>query len=122
MTQILPVDDKLQQQKYCFLLGVPFNLSLMAYAVIKGGEAVGICQFELSSDVCMIRNIAFDKSIVATIIPFMLFRSILHFADDCKLKRVEVLDKNIPEDILIMSGFSPYDNGYYKLDLQNFIS
>jgi hypothetical protein len=120
MAQIIPVDDKLKQQKYCLLLGIPFDLSLMAYAAIQYGKIVGLCQFELSNDVCRIRDFAFDNSILKTPLPLMLLRSIVNFSDECMLNKVEMLAKNISKDLLISAGFSLCKDGRYQIILQNF--
>lgn len=120
MAQIIPVDDKLKQQRYCLLLGIPFDLSLMAYAVIQHGDIVGLCQFELSDDVCRIRNLAFDNSKINKQIPLMLLRSIIDFSDDCMVERVEICTENISEDILFSAGFSIREDRCYQIKLQNF--
>ena len=120
MTQIIPVDDKLKQQRYCILMNIPFDLSLMAYVALNGETMIGICQFELSDDLCRIVNLAFDKRISATSIPFMLLRSVMHFADSCGIEQVELCEKYIDDRLAESAGFFKSDNGLYLTHLQNF--
>ena len=120
MVEIIPVDDKLKQQKYCHLLGSAFSLPLMAYVAISSGDPVGICQFDFQNDACQIHDISFDRSILKTRLPFMLLRAVLHYADECSIKSVYVYDKNCDENILISAGFTVCERGYYRISLQNF--
>lgn len=120
MVEIIPVDDKLKQQRFCHLLGAHFSLSLMAYAAVKSGDPVGICQFEISDGVCKIRDAAFDRSITKTKIPIILLRSVIHYADECCAERVDVLVKNFDERIFEVAGFTICERGYYQIELQKF--
>ena len=119
MVEIIPVDDKLKQQRFCHLLGTHFSLSLMAYAAMKSGDPVGICQFDIVDGVCQIRDLAFDRSVVKTKIPTVLLRSVIHYADECGAERVDVYAKNFDEKTLEYAGFTICDRGYYQIELQN---
>ncbi len=119
MVEITPVDDKLKQQRFCHLLGTHFFLSMMAYAAMKSGDPVGICQFAIADGICQIRDIAFDRSIVKTKIPIILLRAVIHYADECGAERVDVCASNFDEKTLETAGFLICDRGYYQVELKN---
>lgn len=119
MAEILPVEDKLKQQEYCLQFGARFDLSLMAYVAFKDGEAVSICQFEISEDVCRIRYLDFAEHIRQTPIPFLLLRAVMHFADGCKVNRIELYAENVGEDVATSAGFARNRHGIYEIDVQN---
>lgn len=119
MAEILPVEDKLKQQAYCIKFGVHFDLSLMAYVALKDGEAVAICQFEMSRHVCDIRDLSFEDNIRQTPIPFLLLRAVMHFADGCGAERMRICTENVNEDLATSAEFLKKRQGNYEANLQN---
>ena len=119
MVEILPVEDKLKQQAYCLQFDVHFELALMAYVALKDGEAVAICQFEISRQECDIRDLSFEDNLRQTPIPFLLLRAVVHFADGCGAVRMRISTENVNEELAVSAGFFKKRQGNYEVNLQN---
>ena len=51
MLEVLPIQDKAQQEVYCLRCNIKYDPDLMAYAAYEDGELVGVCQLPLSPTV-----------------------------------------------------------------------
>ena len=50
MLDVLPIQDKHEQETIANLCGVPFRTELLAYKALIDGELRGICQFKMSAE------------------------------------------------------------------------
>ena len=50
MLEVLPIQDKKEQETIANLCGVPFRTELLAYKALVDGELRGICQFKMSAE------------------------------------------------------------------------
>ena len=49
MLEVLPIQDKKEQEAIANLCGVPFRTELLAYKALVDGELRGICQFTMNA-------------------------------------------------------------------------
>ena len=118
MAEIIPVEDKLRIQAYCLKFDVQFDLSYSAYVAFDKGEAVGMCVFRLLDGECDIKSLTFSEEICKTPIPFLLLRSVVHFADCCGIGRIIARTAGVSQALADKTGFVSDDNDcriyYYK--------
>ena len=50
MLEVLPIQDKNEQEAIANLCGVPFRTELLAYKAMVDGELRGICQFKMNAE------------------------------------------------------------------------
>ena len=50
MLEVLPIQDKSEQEAIANLCGVPFRTELLAYKALVDGELRGICQFKMNAE------------------------------------------------------------------------
>ena len=50
MLEVLPIQDKQEQEALCARCRIPFRTELLAYKALEEGELKGVCQFTLNAD------------------------------------------------------------------------
>lgn len=115
MAEIIPVEDKLRLQAYCLKFDAHFELSYSAYVAFDKGEAVGICLFETSDGLCSIKEILFSEEIKDTLIPFLLLRAVVHFADGCDAKRIIIEAQSVSPHLAASAGFTVGDGEDHRI-------
>ena len=120
MLEVLPIQDKAQQEVYCLRCDIKYDPDLMAYAAYDDGELVGVCQFTIKQDYGKIVDLA---STIGRKDPHTLFvmgRATLNFIDLCGVHRAIFSSENTDESLIKAIGFKKNDNGIFEMDLNGF--
>ena len=120
MVQILPLEDKLKIQSYCLQFGVDFLLSSSAYVAIEDGDAIGICLFEIKADSCVIRAFKILEEYSNTFVPYLLIRSVVHFAYECDIDKLIIESEDISCELAEKSGFELVNEGANDCRIYNY--
>ncbi len=120
MLEVLPIQDKREQEALCARCGIPYRAELLAYQAINEGEFCGICQFTMDADGGRILDFAALPDKYAFEPMFVMGRATLNFIDLCGIHRA-FFDAPCDNDTLIRAiGFVPNAAGRYEIDLTGF--
>ena len=120
MLEVLPIQDKAQQEVYCLRCNIKYDPDLMAYAAYDNGELIGVCQFTIKQDGGKIVDLA---STIGRNDPHTLFvmgRATLNFIDLCGIHHVTFSSDNADESLIKSIGFKKNNNGIFEIDLKGF--
>lgn len=120
MLEVLPIQDKAQQEVYCLRCNIKYDPDLMAYAAYEDGELVGVCQFTIKPDGGQIIDLACvtGKDVPHTL--FVMGRATLNFIDLCGVHKARFVSDRVDEALIRSIGFKKNDNGIYEIDLTHF--
>lgn len=122
MLEVLPLQSKAEQEALCARCNTAFEPEFMAYGASVDGEAVGICQFTITSDGGSLGSIALVPGHTAFETPFLLGRAALNFIDLCGVHSA-YYDGEVNDEALIKAiGFEKNDDGRYFVDLTDFFT
>ena len=120
MLEVLPIQDKKEQETIANLCGVPFRTELLAYKALVDGELRGICQFKMSAEGGSIVDFANVPEKYEFEPMFVMGRAALNFIDLCGIHRA-YFDANCDNETLVKAiGFSRNADGRFEMDLTDF--
>ena len=122
MLEVLPIQDKQEQEALCARCGVLFQPQLLAYKALVDGELKGVCQFTLSSDGGKIVDFASVPDGYEFEPMFVMGRATLNFIDLCGV-HTAFFDAECDNETLIKAiGFSKNAEGRFEIDLTDFFN
>ena len=120
MLEVLPIQDKTEQEAIANLCGVPFRTELLAYKALIDGELRGICQFTMNKDGGCIIDFANVPEKYEFEPMFVMGRAALNFIDLCGIHRA-YFDAECDNETLVKAiGFSRNADGRFEMDLTDF--
>ena len=120
MLEVLPIQDKQEQEALCARCGVPFRTELLAYKALVDGELRGICQFTMNADGGRIVDFANVPDGYEFEPMFVMGRAALNFIDLCGV-HTAFFDAACDNETLIKAiGFSRNSDGRFEMDLTDF--
>jgi hypothetical protein len=120
MLEVLPIQDKQEQELLCTRAGIPFRTEALAYKAIVDREICGVCQFKMDAEGGKILDFAAMPDRHEFEPMFVMGRAALNFIDLCGV-HVAFFDANCNDEILIKSiGFSKNTDGRWEMNLTDF--
>lgn len=120
MLEVLPIQNKTEQERVCLRCGIPFRTELLAYQALVDGELRGVCQFTMDSSGGRIVDFAPVPGRAEFEFLFVMGRAALNFIDLCGVHRA-FFDADYNDETLIKAiGFRKNPEGRYEMDLTNF--
>ena len=120
MLEVLPIQDKTEQELLCHRCGLPFAVELMAYKALVDGELRGVCQFTMSPEGGSIRSFGWVPDGYEFEPMFVMGRAALNFIDLCGVHRA-FFDADCDNETLIRAiGFTKNAEGKWEMDLTDF--
>ena len=120
MLEVLPIQEKSEQERLCGLCCVPYRPEMLAYSATVDGDFRGLCQFTMNADGGRLVDFAWvpEKYDFQTF--FILGRAALNFIDLCGVHRA-FFDADCDNETLVKAiGFSRNSEGRYEVDLTGF--
>ena len=120
MLEVLPIQEKSEQELLCARCNVPFDTELLAYKALVDGELRGVCQFTMDQNGGRILHFAAVPDLYEFEPMFVMGRATLNFIDLCGVHRA-FFDADCENETLIKAiGFSRNSDGRYEMDLTDF--
>lgn len=120
MLEVLPIQDKQEQEALCARCKIPYRVEMLAYQALVEGELRGICQFTMNAEGGRIVDFAHVPDAYEFEPMFVMGRAALNFIDLCGIHRA-FFDAEYDNETLIRAiGFSKNDGGRYEMDLTDF--
>ena len=120
MLEVLPIQDKQEQEALCARCQIPFRTEMLAYQALVEGELRGICQFTMNPEGGKIVDFAHVPNLYEFEPMFVMGRAALNFIDLCGVHRA-FFDAEYDNETLIKAiGFSKNNDGRYEMDLTDF--
>ncbi len=120
MLEVLPIQDKEEQELMCRRCEVPFQPELLAYKALSEGTLKGVCQFTMDQNGGRILHFAHVPGQYEFEPLFVMGRAALNFIDLCGIHRA-FFDAEYSDETLIRAiGFSKNSAGRYEVDLTDF--
>lgn len=120
MLEVLPIQNKQEQEALCARCEIPFRVELLAYKALVDGELRGICQFTMDAEGGRIVDFASVPNGYEFEPMFVMGRAALNFIDLCGVHRA-FFDAECDNDTLIKAiGFSKNSDGRFEMDLTDF--
>lgn len=120
MLEVLPIQDKKEQEALCARCKIPFRTETLAYQALVEGELRGICQFTMNADGGKIVDFAHVPDLYEFEPMFVMGRAALNFIDLCGVHRA-FFDAEYENETLIKAiGFQKNADGRYEMDLTDF--
>lgn len=120
MLEVLPIQNKTEQEEIAGICGVPFYTELLAYKALVDGELRGMCQFTLNASGGSIVSFAHVPEKYEFEPMFVMGRAALNFIDLCGVHRA-YFDAECDNETLIKAiGFSRNADGRFEMDLTDF--
>jgi hypothetical protein len=120
MLEVLPIQDKNEQELLCARCGMAYEAPLTAYKALVDGELRGVCQFTMNAEGGSIRSFGWVGDAYEFEPMFVMGRATLNFIDLCGVHRA-FFDAPCDNETLIRAiGFSKNADGRYEMDLTDF--
>ena len=120
MLEVLPIQDKQEQEALCARCGIPFETELLAYKALVDGVLKGICQFTMDQKGGRIVHFAHVPSAYEFEPMFVMGRAALNFIDLCGV-HTAFFDAEYDNETLIKAvGFRKNAEDRYEMDLTDF--
>ncbi len=120
MLEVLPIQEKQEQEALCGRCGIPYRIEALAYKAIVDGEIRGICQFKMDSEGGKILDFASVPQGYEFEPMFVMGRAALNFIDLCGV-HTAFFDADCDNENLIKSiGFSRNSNNRWEMNLTDF--
>ncbi|MBQ8213134.1 MAG: hypothetical protein IJZ80_03915 [Clostridia bacterium] len=120
MLEVLPIQDKQEQEALCARCKIEFSTELLAYKALVDGELRGICQFTMNAEGGRIVDFAHIPDGYEFEPMFVMGRAALNFIDLCGV-HTAFFDATYENETLIKAiGFSSNPDGRYEIDLTDF--
>lgn len=122
MLEVLPIQDKQEQEALCARCGVSFRTELLAYKALVDGELRGVCQFTMNAEGGRIVDFASVPNGYEFEPMFVMGRATLNFIDLCGV-HTAFFDAACDNETLIKAiGFSKNSDGRFEMDLTDFFN
>ncbi|MBQ8431690.1 MAG: hypothetical protein IJX28_02295 [Clostridia bacterium] len=120
MLEVLPIQEKQEQEALCARCKIPFHTELLAYKALVDGELKGVCQFTMDQNGGRILEFAHLPDAYEFEPMFVMGRAALNFIDLCGVHQA-YFDANYDNETLIKAiGFTKNPDGRYFMDLTDF--
>lgn len=120
MLEVLPIQDKQEQEALCARCGIPFETELLAYKALVDGVLKGVCQFTMDQKGGRIVHFAHVPSAYEFEPMFVMGRAALNFIDLCGV-HTAFFDAEYDNETLIKAvGFRKNAEDRYEMDLTDF--
>lgn len=120
MLEVLPIQNKQEQEALCARCNIPFSVELLAYKALVDGELKGVCQFTMDASGGKIMDFAHVPEQYEFEPMFVMGRAALNFIDLCGVHRA-FFDAECDNETLIKAiGFSRNPDGRWEMDLTDF--
>ena len=83
MLEVLPIQDKQEQEALCARCQIPFRTEMLAYQALVEGELRGVCQFTMNPEGGKIVDFAHVPDLYEFEPMFVMGRAALNFIDLC---------------------------------------
>ena len=120
MLEVLPIQDKQEQEALCARCNVPYRAEMLAYQALVEKELRGICQFTMNADGGKIVDFAHVPELYEFEPMFVMGRAALNFIDLCGVHRAYFDAEYDNEPLIKAIGFSKNAEGRYEMDLTDF--
>lgn len=126
MLEILPIQNKVEQQAVCNMLGIEYSNDMLAYSARYGGILCGMCQFKMTERGGSLFSLTAARELPEEInefqVLFTLGRAALNFIDLCGIHEAYYDGSDVDEMLLLQIGFTKNANGEYHIDLEGFFT
>lgn len=120
MLEVLPIQDKQEQEALCARCEIPFQTELLAYKALVDGTLKGVCQFTMNQNGGRILHFAHVPNAYEFEPMFVMGRAALNFIDLCGV-HTAFFDAEYDNETLIKAiGFRKNAEGRYEMDLTDF--
>ncbi len=120
MLEVLPIQDKAEQEALCARCNIPYRAEMLAYQALVEKKLRGICQFTMNADGGKIVDFAHIPEGYEFEPMFVMGRAALNFIDLCGVHRA-FFDAEYDNETLIKAiGFTKNAEGRYEMDLTDF--
>ncbi len=120
MLEVLPIQNKQEQEALCARCNIPFSVELLAYKALIDGELKGVCQFTMDATGGKILHFAWVPDHYEFEPMFVMGRAALNFIDLCGVHRA-FFDAECDNETLIKAiGFSRNPDGRWEMNLTDF--
>ncbi len=120
MLEVLPIQDKQEQEALCARCKIPYRAELLAYQALVEGELRGVCQFTMNASGGRITDFAHVPEKYEFEPMFVMGRAALNFIDLCGV-HTAFFDAEYENEALIKAiGFSKNSDGRYEMNLTDF--
>lgn len=120
MLEVLPIQDKKDQEALCARCGIPFRVEMLAYQALVDNELRGICQFTMNKEGGRIVDFAHIPEMYEFEPMFVMGRAALNFIDLCGVHRAFFDAKYDNETLIKAIGFTKNAQDRYEMDLTDF--
>ena len=120
MLEVLPIQDKQEQEALCARCGIPFRVELLAYKALVEGELMGMCQFTLGTEGGRIVDFVAAPDRYEFEPMFVMGRAALNFIDLCGVHRAFFDAEYDNETLILAIGFTKNASDRYEMDLTDF--
>ncbi|MBQ9760519.1 MAG: hypothetical protein IJW16_04135 [Clostridia bacterium] len=120
MLEVLPIQDKKEQEALCARCNIPFRVEMLAYQALVDGELRGICQFTMNADGGKIVDFAHVPEKYEFEPMFVMGRAALNFIDLCGVHRAFFDAEYDNETLILAIGFTKNASDRYEMDLTDF--
>lgn len=126
MLEVLPIQNKLEQEAVCARCDIDYKMDAMAYHALVDGHLTAVCQFTMDSEGGHILNLATvkgeplsDRDRIESL--FVMGRAALNFIDLCGVHTAYFEDGQFENGGMIRSiGFTRTENDRWFIDLTDF--
>ena len=120
MLEVLPIQDKKEQELLATRCNLPYDAALMAYKALVDGRLCGVCQFTMNAEGGSIRSFGWIPDGYEFEPMFVMGRATLNFIDLCGVHRA-FFDAPCDNETLIRAiGFTKNSEGRWEMDLTDF--
>lgn len=120
MLEVLPIQDKQEQEALCARCGIVFQTELLAYKALVDEELKGVCQFSMDDRGGRIVDFAPVRDGYEFEPMFVMGRAALNFIDLCGVHKA-FFDADCDNETLVRAiGFARNSDGRFEMDLTDF--
>lgn len=122
MFEVIPIQDKPTQEKFCSLCGVEYLPEDFCYSVWDEGKFSGVCQFNIYADHGEIHSLISLPEADAFAAMFTAGRAALNFIDLCDV-HLAYYTGTVQDEVLIKAiGFRKNNKDVWEMDLTGFFT
>ncbi|MBE6586012.1 MAG: hypothetical protein E7645_05740 [Ruminococcaceae bacterium] len=126
MLEVLPIQNKTEQEAMCARCEMSYHADDMAYKAMIDGELMGVCQFTMNQAGGHIHTLGLVKDAEISSKDraeslFVMGRATLNFIDLCGVHSAYFDDNTFTDDAMIKAiGFKKTADGAWWMDLTDF--
>ena len=122
MLEVLPIQDKQEQEALCARCHIPFRTELLAYRAEDESGFCGICQFSMNGEGGHIYHLAPPVGKCCDDALFVMGRAALNFIDLCGVHIAFFDGECHSEALLRRIGFVRDEHQRHTIDLKDFFT